>query len=93
VDNSYFNPRGFGVGGTAALGLATAAAVHSIAGNIAAAVHERRQAMSDQDIHDTLTEILENNEQAMRTVNEQSAMIAVLTATIEHLQAELRRRG
>jgi hypothetical protein len=93
VDNGHFNPHGFGIGGTAALGLATGAVAHSIAANIAAAIRDHRQAVSEQDIHDTFAEILANNEQAMRTMNEQSAMISVLTATIEHLQAELRRRG
>lgn len=92
MDNGHFNPHGFGVGGTAALSLATVVAAHSIAGNIAAAIHERRQVMFDQDIHDTFAEILEKNEQTMQTMAAQAAMIKLMTATIEHLEGELRRR-
>jgi hypothetical protein len=93
VDNGHFNPHGFGIGATAALGLATGAVAHSIAGNIAAAILERRQAMSDQDIHETFEEILATNREAQQFIAEQGAMIQLLMATINHLEGELRRRS
>jgi hypothetical protein len=93
VDNRHFNPHGFGIGGTATMGLAVGAAVHSIAGNIANAIHDHRAMQSAQDISDTFSEILQNNEEAMQTMAAQAAMIKLLSATIEHLEGELRRRG
>jgi hypothetical protein len=53
VDNRHFDPHGFGLGGAATMGLAVGATVHSIAGNLAAVAHERREMLAAIDIQDT----------------------------------------